>query len=48
MPSDLSHRDSLFQRLDSFVEVLEFEGYPLNEIIYVMKDYLELCDEFLL
>lgn len=48
MPSDKDHRDVLFQRVDGFVQVLEYEGYPLNEIIYVMKDYLELCDEFLL
>lgn len=40
--------DSLFLRLDQMICLLEDEGYPLQEIIQVMKDYVELCEEFVL
>lgn len=40
-------QDDVFIRLDNFVASLEEEGIPLNLILDVMQDYIDLCDEFL-
>jgi hypothetical protein len=40
--------DSLFQRLDQLVQQLEDEGFPYELIVGVLRDYVELSDEYLL
>lgn len=41
-------KDLLFQRIDALVEQFEQEGYPFAHIIDVMRDYIEIADDFLL
>jgi len=41
-------KNILFQRIDQLVEQFEQEGYPFAHIIDVMRDYIELADDFLL
>jgi hypothetical protein len=43
-----SSKDILFQRIDKLVEQFEDEGYPLAAIIDVMREYIEITDDFLL
>lgn len=43
-----STKDILFQRIDQLVEQFEHEGYPFAHIIDVMRDYIEIADDFLL
>lgn len=43
-----SSKDLLFSRIDALVEEFEHEGYPFAHIIDVMRDYIELADDFLL
>ena len=40
--------DHVFVQLDKAVSVLEDEGYPFEFILDVMRDYLELADDYLL
>jgi hypothetical protein len=40
--------DALFVRLDQLVEQLEDEGVPYEVIVGVLRDYVELSDEYLL
>jgi hypothetical protein len=40
--------DTLFVRLDQLVEQLEDEGVPYEVIVGVLRDYVELSDEYLL
>ena len=40
--------DALFVRLDQLVEQLEDEGIPYEVIVGVLRDYVELSDEYLL
>lgn len=40
--------DALFVRLDQLVEQLEDEGFPYEVIVGVLRDYVELSDEYLL
>jgi hypothetical protein len=40
--------DSLFVRVDQLVEQLEDEGFPYEVIVGVLRDYVELSDEYLL
>lgn len=42
------NRDLLFTRLDALVEQFEEEGYPFPHIIDVLKDYVEIADDYLL
>jgi hypothetical protein len=41
-------KDLLFTRIDALVEQFEHEGYPFAHIIDVMRDYIEIADDFLL
>lgn len=40
--------DTLFIQLDQLVCRLEDEGHPFQNIVQVMRDYVELCEEFVL
>ena len=42
MPYDI---DELFLALDDWVALKEEEGYPLEQIVSVMVDYIELTHE---
>ena len=41
-------KDEVFNRIDLTISYLEDEGYPLDFILDVIRDYVELCDELLL
>ena len=43
----MHNTDALFMSIDHFVEALE-EDYPPQVIVDVMRDYVELFDEFAL
>jgi hypothetical protein len=40
--------DALFVRIDQLVEQFEDEGIPYEVIVGVLRDYVELSDEYLL
>lgn len=44
---DLS-RDDVFTRIDQLVERLEDEGYPFPFVVSVLRDYVEIADDYLL
>jgi hypothetical protein len=39
--------DAVFLRFDQLVSQLEDEGYPFAFIIEVMRDYVEIADDYL-
>jgi hypothetical protein len=41
-------KDLLFSRIDALADQFEQEGYPFAHIIDVMRDYIEIADDFLL
>ena len=45
---DDATKDLLFSRIDALVEQFEQEGYPFAHVIDVMRDYIEIADDFLL
>lgn len=45
-PSDNS-ADEVFLRFDQLVSVLEDEGYPFAFLVDVMRDYIEIADDYL-
>ena len=45
---DTKSLDHVFVRIDEAVASLEDEGYPLEFILDIMRDYLELSNEYLL
>jgi hypothetical protein len=40
--------DQVFVRLDGFVQLLEDEGYAFDFIIDVLRDYIEIADDYVL
>ena len=40
--------DSLFFLVDEFVQRLEDEGHPYEVILQVLRDYVEISDEYML
>lgn len=40
--------DAVFVRLDGFVQSLEDEGYAFDFIVNVLRDYIELADDYVL
>jgi hypothetical protein len=41
-------KNIIFSRIDGLVEQFEQEGYPFAYIVEVLRDYIELSDDFLL
>ena len=46
--SEERSKDLLFHRIDALVEEFEQDGYPFAAIIDVLRDYIEISDDFLL
>lgn len=47
--SDLdANTDVVFQRIDAFVDTLEEEGYPFPFLIEILREYVEIADDFML
>jgi hypothetical protein len=40
--------DQVFVRLDAFVESLEDEGYAFDFIMDVLRDYVEIAEDYVL
>jgi hypothetical protein len=40
--------DQVFVRLDAFVASLEDEGYAFDFILNVLRDYIELAEDYVL
>lgn len=40
--------DQAFYLIDDFVRQLEEEGVPFQEILALMREYIELCEELVL
>lgn len=41
-------KDTVFSRIDALVDQLEDEGYELRFVVEVMKEFVEICDDYLL
>jgi hypothetical protein len=44
----INSSDHVFVLLDAFVESLEDEGYAFDFIVDVLRDYIELADDYVL